>query len=479
MAPHFIPNTVGLTTRLRHALAPVLDWAEPAPSAVLEYQSGSDDLIELSVPSTTRRLSGIVGSFVLAGFAAMGLIPVDNVVATTGRVVSKEPTIVLQALETSIVRSIYVQAGDFVRAGQTLATHDPTFTTADLGALEFQAATLQAQVSRLQAEVGNRPFDYDGTDPNLALQAAIFAQRRAEYNLRLETFRHKADSLAASVARSRADAARYRERLEYAHTMEGLRKQLQQLGLGSRINTLQAMDARAEMQRNLDSAEQAESSGEQDLAGLITDSQAYIQTWHSEAAEKLAEAVTRLSDAQQSLRKAQLRRQLVELRAPRDATVMAVSKLSTSSVLSAGQQIMTLVPTDAPMEIEANIPGAEHGYVHAGDTVAIKFDTFPYAQYGMAHGVVRTISPDSFTVGDEQRNPTGAALPPASASFTNGVWYRSRITLDRIDLHDTPHSFHLVPGMPVVADVLVGKQTVLKYLIGRAVPLVAEGMREP
>ena len=55
--------------------------------------------------------------------------------------------------------------------------------------------------------------------------------------------------------------------------------------------------------------------------------------------------------------------------------------------------------------------------MHVGDPVAIKFDTFPYTQYGMAHGVVRIISPDSFNSQDEQRNPSGSVpMPPAGAS---------------------------------------------------------------
>jgi HlyD family secretion protein len=33
--------------------------------------------------------------------------------------------------------------------------------------------------------------------------------------------------------------------------------------------------------------------------------------------------------------------------------------------------------------------------------------------------------------------------------------------------------------MPVTADIKVGKRTVLKYLLGRVMPIVHEGMREP
>ena len=150
--------------------------------------------------------------------------------------------------------------------------------------------------------------------------------------------------------------------------------------------------------------------------------------------------------------------------------------MSVGSVLQSGQQFITLVPADAPLEVEANIAGRDDGFVHVGDPVAIKFDTFPFIQYGMAYGTVRTISADSFTAQDEQRNPTGAVPVPANSSEP---YYRARITIDRVDLHGTPEGFRLMPGMPVTADIKVGKRTVLHYLLGRVMPVASEGMREP
>ena len=76
--------------------------------------------------------------------------------------------------------------------------------------------------------------------------------------------------------------------------------------------------------------------------------------------------------------------------------VLAETLGSVGSVLQSGEQFFTLVPVDAPLEIEANVLGQDNGFVHTGDPVSIKFDSFPYIQYGMAEGTVRTISPDSF-----------------------------------------------------------------------------------
>ena len=166
----------------------------------------------------------------------------------------------------------------------------------------------------------------------------------------------------------------------------------------------------------------------------------------------------------------------MELRSEVDAIVQSVAKVSVGSVLQSGQQFITLVPYDAPLEIEANISGRDNGFVHLNDPVVIKFDTFPYSQYGMAEGTVRIVSPDSFTAQSEARNPTSAV--PVSTSAAE-PFYRTRIAIDRVALHDVPVGFHIKPGMPVTADIKVGKRTVLQYLLGIMLPVAHEAMREP
>jgi hemolysin D len=453
------------------------DRLDPTLPAILEYQSPSSAIVNQPMPRIARGFTLTFSSMLFAMLLISGFIKVDRVVTAQGVVVAKTSTIVVQPLENAIVRSVDVSAGDVVHAGQVLARLDPTFAAADMGALVAQVSTLQAQVSRMQAEMENRPFTYSGLDPNMAFQAAIYGQRQAEFNFKLENYQQKADSLSATLARARSDMATYGDRLAYAKTLEAMRVQLEHLNVGSKINTLSAMDTRAEMAGYLANSQQQAVGAQRDLAALIAERNGYIQSWHNDIGEKLTDALSKLSDAREELNKAQLRRQLVEFRAEQDGTVMSVAKVSVGSVLKAGDQLMTVVPTDAPLEVEANIAGKDDGHVHVGDTVDIKFDTFQYTQYGMAHGIVRIVSPDSFTVQDEQRNPTGSVPLPSTAS--GGVFYRARITLDQIELHGTPAGFHLVPGMPITADVRVGKQTVLRYMLGRTVPLATEAMREP
>ena len=203
---------------------------------------------------------------------------------------------------------------------------------------------------------------------------------------------------------------------------------------------------------------------------------AFEQTWRSDTSQRLAEQIRKLSDAREALNKAQLRRQMVELRAEADGTINTIARVSVGSVMQSGEAFITMIPANAAMEVEANISGRDNGFVHEGDPVAIKFDTFPFAQYGMAHGKVRIVSADSFTAADEQRTRTGA-VPLVQGSPE--PFFRSRISIEQIALHDVPSGFRLAPGMPVTADVKVGKRTMLDYLLARVLPIASEGMREP
>lgn len=449
---------------------------DPALPAILEFQSPSTAVLAQPIPRAARSTVWIVASMFAAMFLAMGLIKVDRVVTARGEIVSESPVLVVQPLETAIVRQVDVKVGDKVKAGQVLARLDPTFAAADVGTLAAQVSSLQASVTRMQAEADGTPFTYSGLNPDLALQSAIYAQRKAEYEYKLENYKEKIDELVAQIKRANSDAEGYRTRLAVATDVEQMRRQLEKLNVGSKLNTLAAMDSRAEMERNYQSAMDTAQAAARDLSALVAERNGYVQSWHADTSEKLSDAISKLSDARENLRKAQLRRELVELRADRDATVLTIAKGSVGSVLQSGQQFITLMPADAPVEVEANISGKDDGYVHVGDPVAIKFDTFPFSRYGMAYGTLRVVTANSFTGQDQNANQTGTV--PVAPNDTE-PYYRARIAIDRLALRGVPDDFHPTPGMPVTADIKVGKQTVLGYMLARVIPVATTAMREP
>lgn len=459
-------------------LAPVGAAASEAAFAdtLLEFQSPSAAVLATRPIGAARGVVWVVSAAVISFFLAAGLIKIDKVVTAQGKVISEARTLVMQPLDTAIVRAISVHEGQFVHQGDMLAELDPTFAAADLGTLREQVRSYQAEVDRLTAEADGKPYapplDSDAT----RLQAAVFTQRAAEKTFKLENYQEKIDSLETTIARSLAEANYYRQRLAVASDVEGMRRELQDLKVGSRLNSLSAADNRIEMTRYLTLSQNNAEAATRDLRAMIAERDAYLQNWRAEALQNLTDQGRKLSDAEEQLKKAALRRQLVELRAPEDAIVLTVAKVSVGSVLQTGSQFITLVPASAPLLVEANAAGSDAGFLHVGDQVAVKFDTFPFTQYGDAEGEVKVISPDSFSQSDAANPLSDQPHDPVPGAR---IFYRVRISLDRIKLHGVPEGFKVAPGMPVTADIKVGRRTILNYLLGRVMPVASEGMREP
>jgi hemolysin D len=462
--------------------------AVAGPSAsvesLLEFHSPSAALAASPVRLGARGTVWVVCTLAAACGAAMALIPIDKVVTAQGRIVSQAHTVMVQPLETAIVRSIDVREGEVVHKGQLLARLDPTFATADQAALQAQVASLGAEVARLRAEATGTAYsaaaasNATAASPDAVLQAALYRQRAAERVAKLENYKQRIDAARAQVQRGMADVQGYEDRLRVAAELERKRIELERLQVGSQINRLAATDTRLEVQRGLDDARAQVQGAVRDLQALTAERDGYDQQWHGQVSQDLAEGGRKLSDAEEQLHKARLRQQLVELRADAEAVVLTVAHVSVGSVLQSGDQFLSLVPLGAPMEVEVNVQGRDAGFVHEGDPVTVKFDTFPFTSYGYAEGQVRYVSADSFSASDPQQRGRAAASEPAAEAGA-GAFYRSHISLDTIKLHDTPQGFHVVPGMPVTADIKVGSRTVMTYLLGRVLPVAMDGMREP
>ncbi|MBN8890534.1 MAG: hypothetical protein BGP12_06290 [Rhodospirillales bacterium 70-18] len=457
-------------------LANVPDRSDPAVPVLLEFESPTAALIAAPVPARSRHVTWVLASMFVVFVTIASTIPIDRVVVSSGRVVTTAHNIVVQPLETSIVRSIDVREGELVHAGDLLARLDPTFAAADAGQLETQVASLQAEVNRLRDELDGKPYVSDGTPPS-QLQAMIYAQRHAEQTFRLENYRQKIDSAQVKVQQALADIASYTARLDVAKVVEAKRRELERLQVGSQLNTLSAMDNRVEMARSLETARATADGARRDLSALVAERDGYVQQTRADTSQQLTDQGRKLDDARESLKKAKLRRELVQLRAERDSIVLSVAPVSVGSVMQSGDQFITLVPIDSPLEIETVIDGRDAGFVSVGDPVTIKFDSFPYVTYGFAHGTVRVISPDSFR--DPNQDRSLATSKQRSTSDFGNFYYRARITIDSMNMHNLPAGFRTTPGMPVTGDIKIGKRTVVQFLLSRVIPVATDSMREP
>lgn len=454
--------------------------SEAAPLTLLEFQSPTAAVLATPMPAMGRGINWLISALVVGIVAAAGLIPVDILVNAPGDLVAAAPDTVVQAFSTSdvtsIVRSIDVQPGELVRKGQALARLDPTYARADLTALTAQEQSYAAQVAQLQAQENGTPYLPDPANPASALQLQTYRQQVGQYDFTIQGFDAKIAELRTDIEGFKAQAAYYQQRLGIASNVETMRRQLQNLQVGSKLDTLSATDDRVNMQAELASAVSSAAADARELASQQAQRDSFDAQWKAQISQQLAQAINSLEQARQALTKAQLNEREVDLTAPRDAVVQSIAPISVGSVLQAGATLMTLTPTDARLSVEADVSGADSGFVRVGNHVTIKFNTLPFLRYGTAEGTVRAISPESFNPLDTQAPlATGTPLPGAPQT----LYYKVRISLDRVQLHNPPQGFRLVPGMPLEADVKVGTRTVLSYFLQRIMPVVSGSMHEP
>jgi hemolysin D len=443
--------------------------------AVLEFQSPTAALIATPVPRSARSVTFWVGAGVLAIIVASFVIKTDKVVTGMGSLVSSDPTLQLQPLETSVVHSIVVHTGQKVKKGDLLAELDPTFSSADMQADQEQVQSYTAQIDRLKAQLAGKPYVPASSDSETALQLETYNELQAQYQAGVANFDQQITSLQAQLQQAESDAQQYSERLALASSVEAMRSKLQQMQVGSRLDSLAAADNRLSMAGDLADAEATAHKSIGDIASIRAQREAFIQQWFSNLAQQMQQAENQLAPAQQSLTKDREVHQLVMLRAPSDAVVLNIASASVGSVLQPGQQFLSLTPLGHPLEAEVDLNGTDSGYVNVGDRVDLKLNTLPYMMYGDLKGTVESISSSSF---DPEQLQSGS-VSDISGSAAQGLFYRARIKIMENKLHNIPSGFALLPGMPLQADVKIGKRTVAAYMMRRVLPALTTGMREP
>jgi hemolysin D len=436
------------------------------------FESDTAAVFLKTAPMNEHIILYVLGAMLAIAIGLAAVVKLDRVVNSVGRVVTSAGSLYVSPFDTGIVREVLVKVGDVVKKGQALATLDPTFTHADLVQLQQKLSSDEAAVTRMEAELAGRRYMYSAKDSYQLLQGGIWQKRQGEYHSNLAAFDGQIHSAESQVAQYTADADRYAKRLKLAGDVEEVYQPLLDKGYVSKLQVMQATDLRTEMSRLLSDAQNQISQYRQTLAGLRAQREAYIQKWNSDTGTELVTVRNDLDVTRQNLQKAQKLSDLSSLESPSDAIVLKVGKVSSGSVAGSGAQtamgqdpLFTLVPLDAPVEADVNVPSADIGFIKVGDPVQLKLDAYRFMQHGTAKGVIKNISEGSFTT-DDNNTP----VEP---------YFKVRVTITEVKLRNVPADFRLIPGMTLAGDIMVGRRTILSYLAEGALRTGSEAMREP
>jgi HlyD family secretion protein len=459
------------------------------------FRSETAEVLADRPPARTRITLHLVVAIIVVLALMASLMRIDRVVTSVaGQLVSVEPTVILQPLDASIIRTLDVKEGDHVRAGQLLATLDPTFTAADSTALKLQLASLDAQIARCQAELDEKPYAPPvNPDPAAALyvqmQTLLYHQRQATNQAELHNYDEQINAFKATIVKTKADEDSFAARLKVAKQIEGMSVELDRRGFGRRVDLLKAADQSTEMTRQVNSDENSLAEDRAHLEATVAARESYLQQFRSQTSTELVTARNQRDTAAEQLEKAARHQDLVRLTAPRDGVVLGMAKLSVGSVIQPGDPLVELASTNAPLEAEIFIDPKDVAFIRPGDRATIKLDPYDFAEHGYAEGRLRWVSAGTFATG---QTGTAGAMPPSgtigqsgassaagSAGGQPGPFYKARVTITRLALKRVPTDRPIEPGMTLKVDIHVGDRSLFWYMIGGLVRGGGEAMREP
>ncbi|MDU4304928.1 MAG: HlyD family type I secretion periplasmic adaptor subunit, partial [Enterococcus faecalis] len=361
----------------------------------------------------------------LAAFIAWAsLFHLDEVTTGSGKVIPSSHEQVIQSLEGGIIHSLMVREGDIVERGQQLAQLDRTKTESSVLESESRLNAALATAARLKAEVNDTeltfPEELDDDVELVKQETALYQSRR--------------ESLEKGLAGLRQGAELVQRELS-------LTRPLVTQGAASKVEVL-----RLERQKN-------------ELENKITEmkNQYYVR-----AREELAKANAEI-EAQRSVMKGRedsLTR--LTFNAPVRGIVKDIDVTTVGGVIPPNGKLMSLVPLDDQMVIEAKISPRDVAFIHPGQKALVKVTAYDYSIYGGLEGEVTMISPD--TLQDEVKRDV--------------YYYRVYIRTDSNHLTNKQgQEFPVFPGMIATVDIKTGSKTILDYLL-KPLNKAKEALRE-
>ncbi len=406
------------------------------------------------------------GFFTFAAWACFAEL--DIVVTAPGKLVPLTSVRVAQPAEGGVVRSLKVRDGDQVIAGAVLIELDPLYASEDAETAETSAQRLRLQVARIDAELQGANFlPFPGASP--ALAAAMLA----EYRLRRQSLLTATAEAAAAENKARSDVQTSRERLTRARDLLPLvakqarmQDELQAQGF---VSDAAATDKRRELvdaRQELAAQQSALASAGAALVQATAALQRVEADYRRQLAAERSQAVAELASAGADSRKKAHRLEQLALRAPVAGTVNGLATLASGQVVTAGTALLTVVPTDSPLQFEGWIRNEDAAYVVPGTPAKVKVVPYPFQKYGWAEAEVAWVGVDSETP-QSMKNAQGEPL-----------FYRTRFTLKAQALQRDGQKYEFKPGMQAFGDVQIGTRTLLEYLTSPARKVLLEAARE-
>jgi HlyD family type I secretion membrane fusion protein len=428
------------------------EWLVPYNPALKDSPEG------MARPTIVRGMWLLVVLFGVIG-VWMTFWPLATGAVATGRVVVDSNRKEIAHLEGGIVKEILVREGQEVKKDQVLVRLDNTGAAARQGLLKGQYLSAKATEARLLAERDKAesvtfPADLlkdEATDPEVAKN--LDAQRRL-FATRQETLQGQIDVLHQKARQTEEEIGGYRQQISSANRQLSLLEEeisvvrsLLEKGNAVKPRLLALERQAADLQGQRGQAQAMVSRANQTInEAKITILNQRTEFLNNVLAE-LKETQLRLSDLQEQTSASDDVVRRIEIKAPIDGKITALRANTVGGIIKPGDTLMTLVPSNEKLIVEARINPQDIDVVHDGLPARVRLSAYSARYVPPVKGTVVTVSADRF---DDQS--------------TGQSYFIARIEIPPEEM-DALEGVKLTPGMPAEALIVTGYRTMLTYLI--------------
>lgn len=427
------------------------------------FESPIQEILQQGVSTPMRVTALALIAFVVLAVLWASLCVIDTTVSARGRLATTMPTIDVQAPDSLTVRKVMAKPGQKVKKGQVLAILDPTFTDADHNTLRLDIESNDALHARLMAEKSQQ-----GTAALSGIGSSI---QRAIYRGRMKEWQNQVSSLDRGIEKAIAQCKQAEINLKIAQvdlsSQEHSRSKTKRLVDEGVLHNIALKDLDYQIEKamaKVDNALTGVRLAVQEKTASTSAKEAFVNQWFSDINEQLVGVLQKKDRLQEDLNKLNRRRQNSEIRSPVNGIVLELERLFAGAIVSSGEVVLSLVPSDIPLRVEVDIEPKEISNVMVGQNVSIKLDALPFQKHGGLVGQITFVSEDTVD---------------QSVGGDAGTFYRVIADISADELREKPDGFRLVPGMQLNADIRIGKRVLITYLIYPVIRTIQTSFREP
>lgn len=155
----------------------------------------------------------------------------------------------------------------------------------------------------------------------------------------------------------------------------------------------------------------------------------------------------RIARLQSEIATADLAMQHTTVTAPVNGVITTMEVLSPGTVLQPGQVLATIAPAGARLLVEASVLNKDIAFIEKGLPAKLKFDAFPFQDYGAVEGTVIEVSPDAQVNKDSQ-------------SF-----YKVTIAPQRTEIAARGKNIPLRTGLTLTAEIVTERKSILSFIL--------------